>query len=247
MPSMSRWQRQIVSYVLSFIVYSSLMNWKVALVLMGGIAFHEGGHLLMAHRLGMRTKGFYLWPLMGGMALVADSFKSYRNQAMVMLAGPIAGGLLTVVCYGAYLLTGWSILGGAAYWMAWVNLFNLLPIAMLDGGQLMDSVLFSVNELLGAIYTTISYAIAVFILWHFNPVIILLVVFSGIPHLLWTWKSYHARKETPELPGFELPIKMNASELAITLLVYSITAGSLYWLINYLSHQSLNMSKLLHS
>lgn len=247
MPSMPRWQRQIVSYILSFIVYSSLMNWKVALVLMGGIAFHEGGHLLAAHRLGMKTKGFYLWPFMGGLSLIAEPFKEYRKQAIVTLAGPIAGGLLTLVCYGAYLLTGWSILGGAAYWMAWVNLFNLLPLAMLDGGQLMDSVLFSVNDLLGAVYTSISYAVAVFVLWHFNPVLVLLVAFSGIPHLLWVWKSYKARKETPELPGFELPDKMNAIELVITLLTYSLTASGLFWLINYLSNHSLSMSKLLHS
>src|SRR5271163_2140731 len=211
MPSMPRWVKQIGSYIISFVVYASLMNWKVALVFMGGIAFHECGHLYAAKSLGMKTKGFYLIPFMGGAALIADRYKKYSDMVIVLLAGPIAGGVLTAVCYGIYLATGSALIGAAACWMAWVNLFNLLPLAMLDGGQLMEAVVYSINELAGALFLTVSYLLAVYVLWHFNPILSGLVIMVGFGRITSAWTEYDKKRKGLDDLINQRPDKMSAA------------------------------------
>jgi Zn-dependent protease len=49
--------------------------------------------------------------------------------------------------------------------MAWLNLLNLIPLAMLDGGQVVESIIYSLEEMAGAIYLTLSYALVAFVLW----------------------------------------------------------------------------------
>lgn len=241
---MPRWLKQILSYIISFVVYSSFINWKVALVLLGGIAFHECGHLYAAKSLGMRTKGFYLIPFMGGAALIADRYKKYSHLAYVALAGPIAGTVLTVITYVIYLSTGSAFIGSAAYWMAWLNAFNLIPLAMMDGGQLMESIVFSINELLGAICITISYAIAVFVLWHFNPVLVGLVIFIGLPHVMGVWRDHDLRNKGLGSLLYRNPEKMNFSNIMIVMGCYFLTIVVLLYLMHLCSLDSITLKDL---
>ena len=56
------------------------------------------------------------------------------------IAGPVAGTIGALVCYGLYLKTGLKFLGIAAYAGFLMNLFNLLPIPPLDGGRVTAAV-----------------------------------------------------------------------------------------------------------
>lgn len=249
MPNMPRWAKQLGSYILSFVVYSTLMNWKVALVFMGGIAFHECGHLYAARSLGMKTKGFYLFPFMGGAALIAERYKKYSDMAIVLLAGPFAGGILTAICYLVYLATGNLLIGTAALWMAWVNLFNLLPLAMLDGGQLIESVTYSINDLLGLVYLIGSNILGVAVLWFIthNPMLVGFIGFMGFKRVTSAWVEYQKKINGQEHIMFPQPDKMSASQITLTLISYSLTGAGLYGLVNLLAIHSLKLSYLFHS
>lgn len=239
---MPRWLKQIISYIVSFVVYGLLINWKVSAILLGGIAFHECGHLYAAKYLGMKTKGFYLIPFMGGAALIAGRYQKYRHLAFVAMAGPIAGTVLTVAIYGVFLATGSAFIGSAAYWMAWLNLFNLIPLAMLDGGQLMESIVYSFSEKIGAIFLTVSYIVAMFVLWHFNPFLVGLVIFIGVQHVLGAWQRV---KIIDQGLGDSLPPKpdkMNIKEVVITLATYIGTGAVLFGLMYLFSTHSINLS-----
>ena len=51
-----------------------------------------------------------------------------KAEAVIGIAGPIAGTLGALCCYAAFLYTGNPLLGKLAQYSMWMNLFNLIPI-----------------------------------------------------------------------------------------------------------------------
>ena len=172
-------QKQLGFALFTFIVYALLVGWQVALLLIIAVGFHEYCHLWAAKKMGLNTKGFYLVPFMGGVALVDGRYKSYGQQAFVVLAGPIGGGLLAIATAIAYHFTGIPFLAAAGTWMLYLNLFNLLPLSFMDGGQLMGTLTYSINRTLGMVCNVLSTIVAAYVMWHFNPVLLFLVLFLG--------------------------------------------------------------------
>ena len=113
---------------------------------------HESGHVWAMKKSGMKTKGIYFIPLLGGMAVTDEMFPDRKTEAFVAIMGPIWGLALSVMALGLWYLSGWPHFAVAAAWMATVNLFNLLPINPLDGGRILKSITFSVSSYLGIIF-----------------------------------------------------------------------------------------------
>ena len=133
----------------SVATYSILFSWKFALAIMLQLFVHEYGHVHAMRRTGMRVRGMYFVPFIGALAVTDDSFRTRRQQAYVALAGPIWGSALALVPAGLYLWTGAPTFAAVAAWWALINLFNLLPIAPLDGGRVMHAFAFSWSSSLG--------------------------------------------------------------------------------------------------
>jgi len=133
----------------SVATYSLLFSWKFALALMVQLFIHEYGHVHAMRRTGMRVRGMYFVPLLGALAVTDDAFTSRRQQVDVALSGPLWGSAAALVPAGLWLWTHdpmWAAI--AAFW-ALVNLFNLLPIAPLDGGRALQAFAFSYSSSLG--------------------------------------------------------------------------------------------------
>ena len=90
---------------------------------------HEGGHLLALLWLGHRPQEIAFGVFGMRMVQAVDTPLSYGRQAVVAMAGP----LVNAVCALVLLYAGGS--PGAALVHTVLCLFNLLPIAPLDGGQ----------------------------------------------------------------------------------------------------------------
>jgi Zn-dependent protease len=60
---------------------------------------------------------------------------SLETRAGVSLAGPLAGLLASFVCLAVWWKTGDPIWAGLTRAGAWLNLMNLIPVWILDGGQ----------------------------------------------------------------------------------------------------------------
>src|SRR4029078_9341239 len=69
-------------------------------------------------------------------ALRSQPFDPWRN-ALVSVAGPVAGGLGALFCliYGTVIDS--DLLRALAYARFFLNLINLVPIAFLDGGHIL--------------------------------------------------------------------------------------------------------------
>lgn len=118
--------------------------------LFGIVVLHEYGHALACRSVGGEAKHIVLWPL-GGVAFVAPPA---RPGAVLwsIAAGPLVNVALLPVLYGLYFLTTGSLTATPTstfenwlYIIAHINLallvFNMMPIYPLDGGQIVQSIL----------------------------------------------------------------------------------------------------------
>ena len=135
--------------VASAAAYSIIFSWKFALAIMVQLFVHEYGHVHAMRRTGMKVRGMYFVPFLGAIAVTDDAFKTRRQQVYVALNGPVWGSLLALLPLGAWLWTGEPAWATIASWWALINLFNLLPIAPLDGGRVMQAFAFSYSSGLG--------------------------------------------------------------------------------------------------
>ena len=223
---------------MTFAVYTLLINWKVAALLCLGIGWHEYSHILAAKHLGMKTKGFYLVPFMGGVAFVADEYKTWFKKVFVVLMGPVGGSLPGFLLAGAYYFTGVPWLAAAAEWIMLVNLFNLLPLSFLDGGQITESITYSINETLGLAFLRISTVIATIILFKLNIVLFSLVLLFGSGQVInaynhWKWKREGKEWMLPEgymKPSLLLTTKQILISSSLYLLVVVVLGVTFLWL-----------------
>jgi Zn-dependent protease len=131
------------------------MTWNVVeyLTLFGIVLLHEFGHALACRQVGGQADRIMLWPL-GGVAFVQPP---QRPGAVLwsIAAGPLVNVFLLPVTIAAFVLANLAGLGGAypdflryLLSIAIINLglllFNLLPIYPLDGGQILQSLLWFV-------------------------------------------------------------------------------------------------------
>lgn len=185
--------KQILSIFLTLGIYTWVWNWKLALVIVLAVSFHECCHLLAAHYYKLKTDFFYLVPFVGGGALISPYFNTEFEKAKIVLAGPYGGGLSALICWTVYYFTKsptWSAIAGL---IALFNLFNLLPISMLDGGQLFRSLMYSINRTAGMVFLIISTIAGVIALFFISKVLCGLALGLGLLEVISeiiNWRNY---------------------------------------------------------
>jgi len=188
----------------SFAGYALLFSWKFALLLMVAVGFHESGHVWAMKKMGIKTKGFYFLPFIGGAAIAEEQYKSYGQNVFISIMGPIWGALLAYITAIAYWYTHNPLWAAAAAWMATFNLFNLLPIHPLDGGQLIKAISFSIHQKLGLVFLLVSTVLATLILWYLKINLFVLIIIVGAFELvLEVYYRYKARD--PSYPRWKFP------------------------------------------
>src|SRR5229473_2567010 len=130
--------------------YALLFPWQVAVGLVGMIFIHEMGHVFEIRRQGMAA------------------------TAQIGIAGPIAGTVAAAVSLVLYTSTHFDLFLVWAYFGFWINLFNLIPFGMLDGGW--------ITAPIGKWVQVAGLAIlaALFFAGQVNP-LVLIVVALGMP------------------------------------------------------------------
>jgi len=104
------------------------------------ILIHEIGHAVVIRAKGLRAGMLVFIPFIGGAVTLKDQPRSAYDDAQIGLAGPIAGTFASLVVLQMYKWTDTPLyLAIAAAGFA-VNLLNLLPIGMLDGGRISAAV-----------------------------------------------------------------------------------------------------------
>lgn len=119
--------------------YSLVFSWQFAVAFVILVGVHECGHVFAMWRSGVKVRGIYFIPFVGGVAVSEGPAASAGRSAYIAINGPIWGALLALACFAAFVATGeeWAFIGAVAAWGALINLFNLMPIMPLDGGRIL--------------------------------------------------------------------------------------------------------------
>ena len=175
----------------SLAAYSWLFSWQFALALIACLVFHEYGHVRAMKYFGMKTKGIYLIPFMGGLALGDDKINTRWQDVVISIMGPTFGLLMSLLSILAYWLTGEIFFAGLATFNALLNLFNLLPILPLDGGHILKSISFSMNSKIGLIACAAGAALGIYLSYSFGLALLGFMLLIGSMEILFEWRSRH--------------------------------------------------------
>jgi Zn-dependent protease/CBS domain-containing protein len=120
-----------------------------AVVYLASLLAHELAHSVVATRRGVRVEGITLW-LFGGVSRFSTESTSPGAQALITFVGP----LTSLVLGAVFLLASAAVGGGSAHpglvlatlsWLGYINIllgiFNLIPAFPLDGGRILQSLI----------------------------------------------------------------------------------------------------------
>ncbi len=122
---------------ISFVAYAAFFGPWFALGFVVMIFCHEMGHVVEIRRQGMRASAPLFIPFFGAAIFQRQHATDALNQARIGIAGPISGTLAATAAYGLYLWTHEPVLLLWAYLGFLINLFNLIPFGMFDGGWIL--------------------------------------------------------------------------------------------------------------
>ena len=119
--------------------YALIWGWRFAVGFVLLILVHELGHFVEARRQGLNPQLPVFIPFLGAyVALRGQPFDPWRN-ALVSIAGTVAGGVGALVCLVYVNVIDSGLLRALAYAGFFLNLVNLVPIGFLDGGHILRS------------------------------------------------------------------------------------------------------------
>jgi Zn-dependent protease len=99
------------------------------------ILIHEMGHFIDIKRRGLPADMPVFLPGFGAYVRWRSLGVTLETRAAISLAGPLAGWIGAAACALTYLKTGDALWAALARSSAWLNVMNLIPIWVLDGGQ----------------------------------------------------------------------------------------------------------------
>lgn len=173
---------------ISLAAYTYMFSWPFALMIMAQLLIHEYGHIWAMKMTGIKTKGIYFIPFVGGAAVADEDFKTRKDEVFIAIMGPVFGFFCALLMYIIYFITLEPIFAAGASWMAMLNLFNLLPINPLDGGRIMKSIAFSVHSSIGIAFLALGILGAIFLAFYAHIwIFILVVILSSIELTLEIW------------------------------------------------------------
>ncbi len=168
------WLRSFISLAAYLILgYYIFKRWELLLLITAIVIFHELGHFFAMKFFRYNDLGIFFIPLLGAYVSGTKREVSQKESAVILLAGPLPGIILGI---GFYLL--WQnnpslhVAGISFYTVSLLliilNLFNLLPVYPLDGGQLLNRVFFNEESWLSKIFIFLSIAFLCWFAWKSN-------------------------------------------------------------------------------
>jgi Zn-dependent protease len=208
----------------SLAAYSWLFSIEFALGLILCLVIHEYGHIRAMKYFGMKTKGIYLIPFVGGLAVSESKINTRWQNVVISIMGPFFGLILSILSLLLYWVTDVELFAGLAAFNALLNLFNLLPVLPLDGGHILKSISFSINSVTGLILCVIGAAAGIAASYYFGLALLGFLLFVGMFEIVFEWRSRH----------FSSLLPMDRYGQTISTIWYILTVTALCGIIYYL-------------
>ena len=116
--------------------YALIWGWQFGAGIVLLILVHEMGHYAEARRQGLHPNWPVFIPFLGAYVAIKDAKLDPFHNSLVALAGPVVGGIGAAVSLALAPGADSDLLRALAYTGFFLNLANLIPIGILDGGAI---------------------------------------------------------------------------------------------------------------
>jgi Zn-dependent protease len=177
------------SMLLMVWVYAQMWGWKWGVGFVALLLLHECGHLVAARMFGLKVGAPVFIPFMGAFIALKEAPPNAWVEASVGIGGPLLGSAAALVCHAAGVALDAPLLISLAWTGYFLNLFNLTPVGMLDGGRIVTA--------LSPWLWLPGFALLAWMAWTHPNVVLWLVVILSVPRVISLF-----RKRTPEAERF---------------------------------------------
>lgn len=198
----------LFSALASFGVYAALYGWQFGLGLVGLLFVHEMGHVVLIRAKGLPTSAPVFIPLLGAFVAMKRMPANARDQAEIAIAGPLAGTLGGFACYALYLQSGLHVWLALAFSSFLLNLLNLIPVGILDGGRVAAAISRWMWPV-GLVLVGVAF-------YYTHGILLILVGLLGFSRMIAAFRVSPARAAYYRVPAGE--------RLAITVLYFGLAA-----------------------
>jgi Zn-dependent protease len=199
-----------LKFLLSFAafigVYWALFGMQFGIGFAVLILLHEMGHFIDVKRRGLPAEMPVFLPGFGAYVKWQALGVSLETRAAISLAGPLAGCIAAAGCLALWHVTGLGVWAALARASAWLNVLNLIPVWVLDGGQ----AVLALSKLERFALMTASLALWLF----FGENTFFLVALGAL------WRSF--TKDAPAKPGANIIFYYIAVLTALGLVMWSV-------------------------
>src|SRR6266702_3108966 len=156
-------------------VYMQLWGWQFALGFVSLLLVHESGHLLVARKFGLKVGAPVFIPFMGAFIALKEAPRNAWIEACVGIGGPMLGSLGALACNSIGEFFDAPIFFALAWFGYFLNLFNLTPVGMLDGGRIVTA--------LSRWLWLPGFAVLLWFGWKYPNFIVWLMVIASLPRI----------------------------------------------------------------
>jgi Zn-dependent protease len=157
-------------------IYTQMWGWRFAVGFVLLLLVHECGHLLVAKKFGLKVSAPIFIPFMGAFIALKDAPRNAWMEACVGIGGPMLGTFGALVCNLLGEAFDAPIFIALAWFGYFLNLFNLTPVGMLDGGRIVTA--------LSRWLWIPGFAVLVWFGWKYPNFIVWLMVFLSVPRII---------------------------------------------------------------
>lgn len=184
----------MVLFALAFVLIGSrdfLFIFFVILVLF----IHEIGHFLLMKLYQYKNVKILFVPLMGAFVQGKKELYQQKQSFFVIMAGPIPGILIgTILLYFGEIF-GYNWMKELSILFLFINMLNLLPLDMLDGGQILKLFFDKNEEIFQLIISFVSSITMIVVGWFFDLNFLIVFGFLMGFRVRSVQKKYQIQKE----------------------------------------------------
>ena len=176
-------------------IYTRMWGWQFGVGFVLLLLVHECGHLLVAKKLGLKVGAPVFIPFMGAFIALKEAPRNAWIEACVGIGGPMLGSLGALASNSLGEIFDAPIFIALAWFGYFLNLFNLTPVGMLDGGRIVTA--------LSRWLWLPGFAALLWFGWKYPNFVVWLIVFLSLPRIysLFRKRTEEERRYYEVTPG----------------------------------------------
>ena len=156
--------------------YWVFKSWLAVLLLVTVIFIHECGHFIAMKFFGYKAVNMTFVPFVGAYVSGQATDLSKKNKLIVLLAGPVPGIIIGCIILYLYHQSFEWIYYQIALSFLFLNVFNLLPVFPLDGGQFFQTLFFNGSRIIQLFFLLLSFCGLIYLFFKLNNAWPLLII-----------------------------------------------------------------------